>query len=51
MKYSEALKKLFEIMVERPDIKEVKFYREEDVFVVVSNSGDHVCFGDEFRNK
>ena len=51
MKYTEALKKLFEIMEGRPDITEVKFDRENDTFDVISDTGIHVCFGDEFRKK
>lgn len=51
MKYSEALKKLFEIMEGRPDIKEVKFNRENDTFDVIGDNIIHVCFCDEFRNK
>ena len=30
MRYTEALRKLFEVMEGRPDIKEVKFNREND---------------------
>lgn len=51
MKYTEALKKLFEIMEGRPDIKEVKFFRENNSFDVISDTGVHICFCDEFRNK
>lgn len=51
MRYTEALRKLFEVMKGRPDIKEVKFNRENDTFDVISDTGIHVCFGDEFRNK
>lgn len=51
MKYTEALKKLFEVMDGRSDINEVKFDRENDTFDVITTSGTHVCFGDEFRNK
>ena len=50
MKYTEALRKLFEVMEGRPDINEVKFDRENDSFDVVSNTGVHICFGNEFRN-
>lgn len=51
MKYTEALRKLFEVMEGRPDILEVKFDRKNDSFDVTSNTGIHVCFGNEFRNK
>ena len=51
MKYSEALKKLFEIMEGRPDIKKVEFNRENDTFDVIGDNTIHVCFCDEFRNK
>ena len=49
MRYTEALRKLFEVMEARPDILEVKFNREEDTFDVISNDCTHVCFGSEFR--
>lgn len=51
MRYTEALRKLFEIMEGRPDIKEIKFDRENDSFDVISDTGIHVCFGNEFRSK
>lgn len=51
MKYTEALKKLFEVMDGRSDINEVKFDRENDIFDVITTSGTHVYFGGEFRNK
>lgn len=51
MKYTEALKKLFEVMEGRPEITEVKFNRKDDSFDVISGNNIHVCFGDEFRNK
>ena len=51
MRYTEALRKLFEVMEGRPDIKEIKFNRENDSFDVISDTGVHVCFGDEFRNR
>lgn len=51
MKYTEALRKIFEVMEGRPDIKEVKFDRENDSFDVSSDTGVHVCFGNEFRNR
>ena len=51
MRYTEALRKLFEVMEGRPDIKEIKFNRENDSFDVISDDGVHVCFGDEFRNR
>lgn len=52
MRYTDALRKLFEVMEGRPDIKEIKFDRENDMFDVISNNGDrHICFGSEFRNK
>lgn len=51
MRYTEALKKLFEVMDGRSDINEVKFDRENDTFDVITTSGTHVCFGSEFRNK
>ena len=50
MRYTEALRKLFEVMEGRPDIKEVKFDRENDSFDVISDTDVHVCFGNEFRN-
>lgn len=49
MRYTEALRKLFEVMQGRPDILEIKFDRENDSFDVISDAGIHVCFGDEFR--
>lgn len=49
MKYTEALRKLFEVMQGRTDILEVKFDRENDSFDVISKDGIHMCFGDEFR--
>lgn len=51
MRYTEALRKLFEVMECRSDIKEVKFNRENDSFDVISDTGIHVCFGNEFRNR
>lgn len=52
MRYTEALRKIFEVMEGRPDISEVKFDRENDMFDVISSNGDiHICFGSEFRNK
>ena len=51
MKYTEALKMIFKVMEGRPDIKEIKFNRENDSFDVISDTGVHVCFGDEFRDK
>lgn len=51
MTYPEALRKLFEIMEGRTDIKEVRFARENDSFVVIDDAGIRVCFGDEFRDK
>lgn len=51
MRYTEALRKLFDIMESRPDIKGVKFDRENDSFDVISDTGVHVCFGNEFRNR
>ena len=50
MKYTVALRKLFEVMEGRIDIDEVKFNRKNDSFDVVTSSCVHVCFGDEFRN-
>ena len=50
MRYTVALRKLFEVMEGRTDIDEVKFNRENDSFDVISSSGVHVCFGNEFRN-
>ena len=35
----------------RTDIKEVRFARENDSFVVTDDAGIRVCFGDEFRDK
>lgn len=51
MRYTQALRKLFEVMEGRPDILSVKFNRESDSFEVVEDTGIHICFGDEFRNK
>ena len=51
MRYTEALRKLFEVMEGRPDILEVKFNRENDLFDVVGDTGIHVCFGNEFRSR
>lgn len=51
MRYTKALRMLFEIMEGRPDIKEVKFNKENDTFEVVDNNGTiHICFGNEFRD-
>ena len=50
MKYTEALRKLFEVADGRPDILSVEFDRENDSFSVITNSGEHLCFGHEFRN-
>lgn len=51
MKYTEALKMIYEIMENRPDIKEIKFDRDNDSFDVISSDGHiHMCFGKEFRN-
>ena len=49
MKYTEALKLLFKVMEGRPDITEVKFDRENDVFEVISGNTRHICLGSEFR--
>ena len=50
MRYTDALRKLFEVMEGRSDILEVKFDRENDSFDVISNNGGvHMCFGKEFR--
>lgn len=52
IRYTEALRKIFEVMEGRPDIKEIKFDRKNDMFDVIDNSGEiHICFGNEFRNK
>lgn len=51
MRYTEALRKLFEVMEGRPDIKEVKFDKENDSFDIISDTGVHICFCDEFRNR
>lgn len=52
IKYTEALRKLFEVMEGRSDIKEVKFDKNNDSFDVIDiNNNVHMCFGDEFRNK
>ncbi len=51
MKYTQALRKLFEVMEGRTDITSVKFDRENDTFDVITTSGIHVCFGDEFRKQ
>ena len=51
MRYTEALRKLFEVMEGRTDILEVKFDRENDTFEIISEGTRHICFGDEFRNK
>lgn len=52
MRYTEALRKIFEVMEGRPDIKEIKFDRENNMFDVIDNNGKiHICFGNEFRNK
>lgn len=49
MRYTEALRKLFEIMQGRTDILEVKFDRENDLFYVITNNTVHMCLGNEFR--
>lgn len=52
IRYTEALRKIFEVMEGRPDIKEIKFDRENDMFDVIDNNDEiHICFGSEFRNK
>lgn len=51
MRYTEAVGKLFEVMEGRPDIIGVKFDRKNDSFDVISDTGIHICFGNEFRNK
>lgn len=52
MMYSEAVKSIFKIMEEREDITEIIIDRERDSFSVISKDGsEHICFGDEFRNK
>jgi len=51
MRYTVALRKLFEVMEGRTDIFEVKFNRNDDSFEVVSDTGVHICFGSEFRNE
>ena len=49
MKYTEALRKLNDVMQGREDIKEVKFDKENNMFEVVDTNGHiHMCFGDEF---
>lgn len=44
MKYSEAVKKLFEVMDAIPEITKVKFNREEDSIDIISGDNIHVCF-------
>lgn len=52
MMYSEALKSIFKIMEERDDIIEIKIDRKYDSFTVISKDGSqHICFGNEFKNK
>lgn len=51
MKYSDALKMLCKIMKERPDIKEVKFNRDDGTFDVISDNVDHLCFVSEFKTE
>lgn len=49
MRYTEALRKLNDVMQGREDIKEVKFDKENNMFEVTDINGRiHVCFGDEF---
>ncbi|MEO3123162.1 hypothetical protein [Mediterraneibacter gnavus] len=49
MRYTEALRKLNDVMQGREDIKEVKFDKENNMFEVADINGCiHVCFGDEF---
>lgn len=49
MRYTEALRKLNDVMQGREDIKEVKFDKENNMFEVVDINGRvHICFGDEF---
>lgn len=50
MRYTVALRKLFDVMEGRTDIDEVKFNRKDDSFNVITSSGVHVCFGSEFRH-
>lgn len=47
--YTQALRKLFEVMEGRSDIQRVKFNRDDDTFEVISDTTDHICFGSEFR--
>lgn len=51
MKYTKALRMVYEIMENREDIKEIKFDRDNGSFDVISPNGDiHICFENEFRN-
>lgn len=50
MRYTHALRKLFEIMEGREDIEKVVFDRKDDKFTVFSNNAEHICFGNEFRD-
>ena len=50
LKYTEAVRKLFEVMDGREDIAKVVFNRNADSFDVIDTDGNiHLCLGSEFR--
>ena len=51
MKYSEAVKMLYKIMKERPEIEMVEFDRKSGTFVVSDKYVAHVCLVSEFENE
>ena len=51
MMYTDALRKLYEVFEERPDIKKVEFEKDNESFIVITDSGIHRCFCDEFKDK
>lgn len=51
MKFTEALERVFEIMEGRPEIKEIKFNRKDDLFSIISDTDILMCVGDEFRKR
>ena len=50
-RYIDVLRKLYEVFEERPDIKKVEFEKDNDSFIVITDSGVHRCFCSEFRDE
>lgn len=51
MKYSEAVKMLYKIMKERPEIEMVEFDRKSRTFAVSDRYTAHVCLMSEFEDE